>query len=116
LAQALGVIERRALQVVLLMSGWASGLFQLAELWSVWRWSSQVLRTRLVRVYIGDKTLPVGCNACGYLFQPSRLPQPFQAAQPHLPQLCNCTGPVGCKFPRGGPTNGRLEFARIPAE
>jgi len=74
-----------------------------------------VLHSRLARWWVGDVTLPLWCNACSYLFQPSRLPTPFLSAVRYLPKQCNCTGPVGCKFPRGG-GRGKLEFGRIPAE
>lgn len=87
-----------------------------AELLEVWSWSARVLQSRLVRWWTGDATLPLVCNACPYLFRPSRLPTPFAAAERYLPALCNCTGPVGCRFPRSGPGNrSRLEFCRIPA-
>jgi len=86
----------------------------LPELLAVWRWSSAVLRTRLTRWWTGDVTLPLWCNASPYLFRPSRLPTPFEPAERYLPKLCNCTGVVGCKFPRGGNGRGRLELCRIP--
>mmetsp|Transcript_122719 Transcript_122719/g.192636 ORF Transcript_122719/g.192636 Transcript_122719/m.192636 type:complete len:106 (-) Transcript_122719:291-608(-) len=87
----------------------------VAELLAVWRWSTTVLQSRFVRWWVGDVTLPTLCHVQNYLFQPAKLPTPFVPAQRYLPQICNCTGPVGCKFPRGGPSSGaRLEFGRIP--
>lgn len=94
------------------------GHVSVSELRAVWRWSAGVMQSRLVRWLAGDTTLPRWCNACVYLFRPSRLPTPFEAAERYLPKFCNCTGHVGCKFPRGGPgqRNNRLEFCRTPVE
>ncbi|CAJ1430610.1 unnamed protein product [Effrenium voratum] len=81
---------------------------------AVCRWSANLLHSRLLRVWGGDASLPLSCHACTYLFRPSRLPTPFQSAERFLPQACNCTGVVGCKFPGGGP--GRLEPCRVEVE
>jgi len=88
----------------------------IPDILGVWRWSATVLHSRLQRWWVGDASLPFLCNACSYLFQPSRLPTPFHQAERYLPARCNCTGLVGCKFPRGGPKNGKLEFCRVPVE
>jgi len=86
----------------------------LVELAAICRWSSTVLQTRLQRLWLGDASLPFTCHACTYLFRPSRLPTPFQSAEHFLPKACNCRGPVGCKFPGGGP--GRLQPCPVEVE
>jgi len=105
----------------MVLGGGGGGKAGYSELLAICRWSYSVLQSRLTRVWVGDATLPFHCHATSYLFQPSRLPSPFLQAARFLPQVCNCTGIVGCKFPRA-PDNynrdgvGRLQHCRIEVE